>query len=233
MEKPKIVACIFARGGSKGVPRKNIRDFNGKPLIAWTIELALNLGIFEHVYVSTDSQEIADVALQYGAEVPFLRPAELASDTAPERLAWRHAVQNLPAFDIMVSLPATAPMRRSETILKCIELYKESDADTVIAVTKSGHNPAFNMIYMDEDGLSHLLFGGKEQILRRQDGRSSFDITTVCYVLSPDTILKQNRVMEGKVRSVIVDQEEAIDIDTMLDFDIAQFLHLRRLGRKP
>lgn len=231
MNQSQIVACIFARGGSKGVPRKNIREFNGKPLLAWTVEQALELGIFEHVYVSTDSQEIADVARRYGAEVPFLRPAELASDTAPERLAWRHAVQNLPPFDIMVSLPTTSPLRHPETIIKCVDLYKEGDVDTVIAITKSNHHPAFNMVNMDDRGYLHLAHQDKDIVLRRQDGKQIYNITTLCYVTSPHAIMNQNRIMEGRVKGIVCSQEESIDIDTVIDFDVAEFLY-RRMTEK-
>lgn len=229
MNKLGIVACIFARGGSKGVPRKNIRDFNGKPLIAWTIELARGLGIFDHVYVSTDSEEIAEVARQYGAEVPFLRPAELASDTVPERLAWRHAVQNLPPFDIMASLSATVPLRKPETIMKCVELFQQGGAEMVITVTPSKSHPSFNMVRVDEDGYAHLLDSVEKMVLRRQDAVKNYDMTPVCYVASPEVIMTHNRIMTCKVKPVVIQDVEAVDIDDMLDFEIAEFIHAKRL----
>ena len=225
---PSIFAFVFARGGSKGLPGKNIRNFNGKPLIAWTVELAVSLGIFDRVIVSTDSPEIADIARRYGAETPFLRPAELASDTVPERLAWRHAIENLPPFDIMVSLPATAPLRRPETVTQCIELFRKGDADTVVTVTPSLRHPMFSMITIDCDGFGHLLSQTGPTVLRRQDAPPSYDITPVCYVTTPSGVVTHNRVMAGRVKPVVVNQEESIDIDTLVDFDVAQFLHARR-----
>lgn len=227
-----VVACIFARGGSKGVPRKNIRDFNGKPLIAWTVELALSLEIFDHVVVSTDSPEIAEVARRYGAEIPFMRPEEFASDTVPERLAWRHAIENLPPFDIMVSLPAVAPLRRPETVVRCLELYRQGDSDMVITVTPSTHHPSFSMVSLDGNGYAHLLKSEGPTVLRRQDAASSYNMTPVCYVASPSVVMTYDRVMSCRVKPVVVDQEEAVDIDSMLDFEIASFLHAQRLHRQ-
>lgn len=228
-KKPTAIACIFARGGSKGVPHKNIRDFNGKPLIAWTIELAKSLGIFDRVVVSTDSHEIAKIAGQYGADVPFLRPAELASDTVAERLAWRHAVENLPPFDVMASLPVTVPLRRPETVVKCMELFYLGDAEMVITVAPSKNHPAFNMVSLDGNGYAHLLDSVDKMVLRRQDAPKAFNMTPVCYVASPQIIMSHSRIMTCKVKSVIVDEVEAVDIDTMLDFEIASFLHARHL----
>lgn len=229
MCKSKVVACIFARGGSKGVPFKNIREFNGKPLIAWTIELARGLGIFEHVYVSTDSQEIADIAHSYGAEIPFLRPADIASDTVPERLAWRHAVQNLPPFDIMASLSTTVPLRRPETVVKCVELFQQGDAEMVITVTPSRRHPSFDMVNVDEKGFAHLLESVEKMILRRQDALKTYDMTPVCYVASPEVIMTHDRIMTCNVKPVVVDDIQAVDIDSMLDFEIAEFIHAKRL----
>ena len=229
MSEPKIVACTFARGGSKGVPHKNIREFNGKPLIAWTIELAHKAGIFDHVYVSTDSQEIAAIAQQYGAEVPFLRPVELASDTVPERFAWRHAVQTLPPFDIMVSLAATVPLRKPDTVVKCVELFRKGGAEMVITVTPSKRHPSFDMVRVDDEGYAHLLDSVEKMVLRRQDAMKTYDMTPVCYVASPEVIMTHNRIMTCKVKPVVIDDIEAIDIDNMLDFEIAQFIHSKRL----
>ena len=120
-----VVAFIFARGGSKGLPGKNIRLFNGKPLIAWSIEQALSVKKIDKVYVSTDSKEIAKIATSYGAEVPFLRPAEFSLDNSSEWSAWRHALNfmnekfgNLP--NLMVSIPSTAPLRLAIDIENCI-----------------------------------------------------------------------------------------------------------------
>ena len=122
----KVVAFIFARGGSKGLPGKNIRPLGGKPLIAWSIEHALAVKRIERVIVSTDSEEIAAVARDYGAEVPFIRPAELAQDDSPEWLSWRHALNYLGETtgalpEVMVSVPTTAPLRLAIDIENCLD----------------------------------------------------------------------------------------------------------------
>ena len=227
----KMNAFIFARGGSKGVPRKNIKKFNVKPLIAWTIELAIGMSVFDHVIVSTDSEEIAQTARAYGAETPFLRPAELASDNAPEKLAWRHAVDNIEPFDIFVSLPAIAPLRRAETVRHCIEVFREGNADTVITVTPCAHHPSFSMVNLDEEGYAHLLMPTRNPVLRRQDTISAYDMVPVCYVTTPSWIKTMERVLSGRVKPVIIDREEAIDIDTAFDFEVAAFFHARRTMR--
>ena len=136
----KAVAFIFARGGSKGLPGKNIRPLGGKPLIAWAIEQALSVKRIGRVIVSTDSEEIAAVARDFGAEVPFIRPTELARDDSPEWLAWRHALNYLRETtgvlpEVMVSVPTTAPLRLAVDIENCLDEYEKGDADIVITVT--------------------------------------------------------------------------------------------------
>ena len=135
-----FVAFIFARGGSKGLPGKNIRSLGGKPLIAWSIEQARAVESIERVIVSTDSPEIAEVARYYGAEVPFTRPSELAQDDSSEWLSWRHALTyilesagSMPTA--MVSVPATAPLRLPIDIQRCIDLYREGGTDLVLTTT--------------------------------------------------------------------------------------------------
>ena len=161
--QPIICAWIFARGGSKGLPGKNIRPLKGKPLIAYAIETAQKSRYIKNVFVSTDSPDIAAVAEQYGAIVPFLRPDELSSDTANERMAWRHAIEWMRSqgqyapMDIMVSLPTTAPLRTPEEVDQAIELYLQGGADTVIAVSKSARHPAFNMVYVDENKYARII----------------------------------------------------------------------------
>ena len=229
-----VVAIIFARGGSKGLPGKNIRPFGGKPLIAWSIEHALAIKRIDRVLVSTDSDEIAAVALEYGAEVPFMRPAELAADDSPEWLAWRHALNYLRETtgelpDVMVSVPATAPLRLPQDIENCLNEYENHDADIIITVTDAHRSPYFNMVKTVADGSVELVNPPQIAIARRQDAPIVFDMATVCYVVKPEFVMNHESPFEGRVRSVHVPAERAIDIDTMLDFQIAEhLLHLRR-----
>lgn len=228
------VAFIFARGGSKGLPGKNIRPLAGKPLIAWSIEQALAVSRIEQVVVSTDSLEIAEVALQYGAKVPFIRPAELAQDDSPEILAWRHALNHLVKTtgklpEVMVSVPTTAPLRLPVDIENCLNEYEKGASDVVITVTTSHRSPYFNMVKKNYDGTVELVNSNSSEVTRRQDAPITYDITTVCYVAHPKFVLKNNSIFEGKVNSVMIPPERSIDIDTGYDFEIADFLMRQRL----
>ncbi len=225
----KTVAFIFARGGSKGLPGKNLRLLCGKPLIAYSIEQALQVHRIDRVIVSTDSQEIASTSLEFGAEVPFVRPSELASDDAPEWFSWKHGLEYLKTTsgglpDAMVSLPATAPLRLPEDIEKCLDEFQSSTPDVVVTVTPSQRNPYFNMVKDNLDGSVSLVNSSPEVIHTRQNAPRLFDMTTVCYVANPEFILRNDSIFEGLVRKVIVPIERAIDIDTLLDFEIAEFL---------
>jgi N-acylneuraminate cytidylyltransferase len=223
------VAFIFARGGSKGLPGKNIQMLGGKPLIAWAIECALKVPRISRVIVSTDSNEIAAIAAKYGAEVPFIRPAYLATDKSPEWLAWRHGIEYLrDSFgempEVIVSLPATAPLRMPADINNCLDEYEKGSSDVVITVTDAHRNPYFNMVKVDSDGSCSLVLNPPEAIERRQDVPAVYDMTTTCYVVKTEFVMSHNSIFEGKVRAVHIPIERAIDIDTKLDFRIAQTL---------
>jgi len=225
----KIVAFIFARGGSKGLPGKNIRPLSGKPLIAWSIEHALAVKRIDRVIVSTDSEGIAAVARQYGAEVPFIRPAELAKDESSEWLAWKHALSHLMNTmgalpEVMVSVPTTAPLRLPLDIENCLNEYEKGSADIVITVTAGHRNPYYNMVKTKSDGTVALVISSESAVTRRQDAPLVYDMATVCYVAKPGFVMTHNGAFEGRVRAVHVPPERAIDIDTLLDFQIAEGL---------
>jgi len=229
-----ITAFIFARGGSKGLPGKNIRPLAGKPLIGWAIEQALAVPAIGRVIVSTDSQEIAANAKAFGAQVPFLRPNDLANDTASEVDAWRHALAflwdtegKLP--DVFVSVPTTAPLRLPEDIESCLEVYSNQDADLVLTVSPAHRNPWFNMVSLQADGTVELVNNPKGSVTRRQDAPEVFDISTVAYVANPKFILEGGSLFSGRVHAAKIPVERAIDIDTLHDFEIAEFLMKKRL----
>lgn len=231
INKSNCVAFIFARGGSKGVPRKNIRDLGGQPLIAYSIRAAQGCPLIDRVVVSTDDDEIASVAREYGAEVPFIRPVELSGDCSSEYDAWKHAIRTFEKvyeekIDIFVSLPPTSPLRSVVDIENCIGEYAQTDADMVITVKEAARSPFFNMVKSDEEGFFHLvnLAPDGTRYIRRQDVPTVYDMTTVAYVSSPDFILNTNSIFSGRVKSVLVPDERAVDIDTMLDFKFAEFL---------
>jgi len=233
-----LAGFIFARGGSKGCPRKNVRPLGGIPLIGRAVNAALACDRLTSVIVSTDDEETAAVAKRFGAEVPFLRPAHLATDNAPEWLAWRHAVEHYNAhsphgsLDVFVSVPATAPLRISADIDRCLDLFLGDPAspDVVLTVTTPTANPYFSMLRTGEDGFAHLAAvppGGS--VSRRQDAPAIYAITPVAYVVRPSHILTGDRMLNGRVKTVFVPPERAIDIDTELDFAFAEFL----CGRQP
>jgi len=229
----QVVAFIFARGGSKGLPGKNVRLLCGKPMIAWSIEHAKAVKRINRIIVSTDSTEIASVARQYGAETPFMRPPELARDDSPEWQAWRHALdyllQNeggLP--DVLVSLPATAPLRKPGDIERCLDEFALGSADIVVTVSAAHRSPYFNMVKSNEDGTVGLVIPSAKNISRRQDAPIVFDMATVAYVANPEFVSTKNTLFAGRMRAVEVPTERAIDIDTLLDFRIAEYLMKER-----
>ena len=229
----KIGTCIFARGGSKGLPNKNIRIFEGKPLIAWAIEQALHLEPVDEVFVSTDSQEIANIATEYGATVPFLRPAELATDECPEWLAWRHFLDFLITRDgqlpnVLLSVPTTAPLRLTSDIQRCIDLFKPGTTDAVVTITDAHRNPYFNMVNIAAEGFVSLVAKSPFVNSRRQDSPKVFDMTTVAYVVDTKFVMEQMGLFEGRVKAVHIPPDRAIDIDNLLDFEVAEFLLRRR-----
>lgn len=230
------VAFIFARGGSKGLPGKNIRPLGGKPLIAWSIEHALEIDRIDRVLVSTDSLEIASISRHYGAEVPFIRPAYLAMDESPEWLAWRHGLEYLKEDmgsmpEIMVSVPATAPLRLAIDLNSCIDEYEKGSTDVVISVTDAHRNPYFNMVKENPDGTYGLVNASPLTVERRQDAPIVYDMATVCYVVNSEFVMSHDSIFEGRVGAVQVPIERAIDIDTLLDFQIAEVLLSNRGGK--
>jgi CMP-N-acetylneuraminic acid synthetase len=224
----KYVALICARGGSKGLPDKNIKLLGGIPLISWSIRIAKNINKISKVIVSTDSIEIKKIALNEGADVPFIRPSELSQDNSPEWLVWRHTLDYLKKIEYDISglivLPPTSPLRDIKDINKCIATFEEGNCDLVITRTDSHRSPYFNMIAIDKDNFSSLVIPPKKTIFRRQDSPIVFDMTTVAYVVKPEFVYKANVMWDGRVRSVHVPPERAVDIDTSLDFNFAEYL---------
>jgi N,N'-diacetyl-8-epilegionaminate cytidylyltransferase len=234
MTSERLQAFIFARGGSKGVPGKNIRNLGGKPLIAHAINCALACPSLGCVAVSTDDMEIADVARKWGAEVPFMRPDNLACDTASEWLAWRHAVEFMESigrpFDVLVSLPTTSPFRAVEDVENCIALLRtRPDVDVALTVRRAERSPYFNMVQTTSNGGVEIVMKRDVAFARRQDVPEVFDITTVAYAVRTPLILDGDGLFDGKVHAVEVPSERAMDIDTPYDFLMAELLanHMR------
>ena len=224
----KIYAFVFARGGSKGLPRKNARRLGGVPLIAHSITQAQSVSSVSKVYVSTDDYELAQIAREYGAEV-IERPEELASDTCPEIEAWKHAIQYVEAtdqsFDVFLSLPATSPLRSVEDIESCIDML-DSQTDSVITITPASRSPYFNMVVPSKDQ-GWRIMNETGRYSRRQDVPGVFDITTVAYVLRPAAILAGKGIFDGYVNAVLIPKERALDIDDIWDLRFAELIYER------
>ncbi len=218
-------AFIFARGGSKGLPGKNIKPLAGKPLLQYSIDTALASDLIEQVFVSTDDQSIAQVAKEGGA-ILIERPAELATDQSPEWLSWRHAVEwateHYGSFDGFVSLPATSPLRSQDDVEAAILKRQAETADICIAVTPASRSPYFNMVKYNETGFVELVNQPEGEVSRRQDAPKVFDITTVVYATTPEFVLNSYGLFSGKVASIEVPKARAVDIDDIYDFRLAE-----------
>jgi N-acylneuraminate cytidylyltransferase len=204
--------------------------FDGIPLIGRAINQSQKIKRIKRTIVSTDCQEIAKIAKQYGAEVPFIRPSELATDFAPEWLSWQHAIKFLqtqePGFILspVISLPTTAPLRHVSDIEKCLDFYQNNQLDAVITVSPARRSPYFNMVRNGKDGYAEIVIKPPADIYRRQDAPEIYDIATVAYIADAAYILRSKSLLEGRVGMVNIPIERTSDIDTLLDFDIAEFL---------
>lgn len=231
--KPYVVAVVFARGGSKGIPGKNLRMLAGRPLIAYAIEVARATPLIDRVVVSTDDPSIAEVARRWKAEVPFMRPAELARDDSPEWEAWQHAVRTLmesspgESLGALISIPTTAPLRAVADVETCIQVLLGSDVDAVITVTPARRNPYFNMVTIEDGYARPVLSLTDRSIHRRQDAPTVFDMTTVAFAVRPQFVLSSDSLFAGRVKAVVVPESRALDIDTPLDLEFAEFLLAR------
>ena len=229
----KVVATICARGASKGVPRKNIRLLCGKPLIVHTIEVAQKSKLINRIIVSTEDPQIADVARSSGAEVPFLRPKELALDTAPKLPAIQHAIQYLETQvgyypDIIVDLDPTSPLRTEEDIEACIKMVAEGEAENVFSVTKCRKNPYFNMVEII-DGKVQLVKQLTRAIVRRQDAPQVYEINASIYAWKREALMNNSSIYLENTKIYIM-PEWAIDIDSEVDFEFVEFIMNK--GRK-
>lgn len=228
-----ILCTICARGGSKGVKNKNIKELNGKPLIAYTIEQAKASGLFEHIVISTDSDDIANIAKQYGAEVFFKRSSEMASDTAGKLDVIKDAFERSEeyynrTFDYLIDLDATAPLRIVEDIIKSFKQFKENDNDNLITAMPSRRSPYFNLVEQDKDGKVYLSKKLDSAVVRRQDAPKSYDMNASIYIWKRDIILNENSIFLEKTGLYVMPEERSIDIDNELDFKFVEFFMKER-----
>lgn len=227
----KILCTICARGGSKGVKDKNIRLLCAKPLIAYTIEQALEWGKAEHVVVSTDSKRLAQAAAVCGAEVPFMRPARLATDTAPKLESLRHALVESEKkfgheFDIVVDLDATSPFRKISDLDRCLEMFLKFGPRTLFSVVPARKNPYFNMVEINKKGFAALCKKTRYSVTRRQEAPAVFEMNASIYFYSREFLLNKRHQSPISNRSMayVMDEVSSYDIDKELDFKFAEFL---------
>ena len=223
----KILGTICARGGSKGIKNKNIRPLLGKPLIAYTIEYFKKWGKADRIVCSTDSEKIAKVARKFGAEVPCMRPQELATDNAFKIHVLQHIVkfcekQENTNYDLIVDLDPTAPLRKRKNLNEAFKKFVASNANNLYSVCKARKNPYFNMVELDKNGYAHLC--KDSSVIRRQDAAPVYELNASIYIYNRDFLLRTNTLHSDKTIIYEMPDGASIDIDNELDFLFVEFL---------
>lgn len=225
----KILCTICARGGSKGVKNKNIKPINGKPLIAYTIEQAIASKLFEHIVISTDSDNIADISKEYGSEVFFKRSSDMASDTAGKLDVIRDAFirseeHYKEKYDYLIDLDATAPLRDVDDIVNSFQQFLDNNNDNLITAMPSRRSPYFNLVEVDKDGKVYLSKKLDNAVVRRQNTPKSYDMNASIYIWKREVILQENSIFLENTGLYVMPEERSIDIDSELDYKFVEFL---------
>lgn len=228
IEGKRVLAIIPARGGSKGIPRKNIIDLAGKPLIAWSIIEAKKSIFIDHLIVSSEDEEIIKVANEWGADVPFVRPAELARDDTPAVEPVIHAIEALPGYDYVVLLQPTSPMRTAEDIDGAIRLLIERDANLCVSVCNAEESPWW-MYTLGDDGRLAPLMADSDRFARRQDLPSVYMYNGAVYVARCEWLLRERSLTLNPL-AYKMPLERSVDIDGPLDLAFASLLLSQRNG---
>ena len=222
-----MIAIIPARGGSKGVPQKNIKILDGKPLIAYTIEAAIESQIFEKIIVSTDDEDIAIVAEKYGAEIPFLRPDDISGDHSSSDDAIIHALNFYKAkglfYEEVCKLQATSPLRTAAHIKRAYLLLKEKNADFVVSVCECEHSPLWSGVMTSDNRLDDFISESAKRACR-QDLPSYFRLNGAIYMGKTEKFLENKSFLGCNTYGFVMSQEESVDIDSMLDFQFAELI---------
>ena len=218
----KVLALIPARGGSKGIPRKNIRLLAGKPLIAWTIEAALASAHVSSVVVSTEDDEIADISRQWGAQIPFIRPAELAQDDTPGMAPVLHALDHLTQFDAILLLQPTSPLRTTADIDACLLLAQTRQANAIVSVCEPESHPGWMYTLDDNHCLKNLT--GVPLCTRRQDLPRVYALNGALYFARTDWLRQHRSFISEDTMGFLMPKEKSIDIDTLFDWKMAELL---------
>lgn len=225
-ENQRVLAVIPARSGSKGLPHKNIKCLAGKPMLAYTIEAAKESQVFDEIYVSTDSQEYADISKKYGGRVPFLRSYELSTDTANTWDVVREVLGKYETlnqfFDIVVVLQPTSPLRKAQDIIEGLNKMKETNGDLVISVCEPDHSPLW-MNRLVEGGRMDLFFN-KESGKTRQELPKYYRINGAFYGIKVKYLKRTKDIFDTNVFASIMTKERSIDVDDEIDFRFVEFL---------
>ncbi len=225
----EVLVTICARGGSKGVPRKNVREVGGKPLIAHAIEDAKSWKRDCDIIISSDDKEIRETGEKYGAEVLFERPEELATDESGKLPAIKHALKETEKakskeYDIVIDLDSTAPLRKPKDIERAFQKLTDTDAQNVYSVYESDKNPYFNMVELEEDGYAHLSKNLSDKFLRRQDTPKVYGMNAAVYVYEKDFLQSTDSIHGERTKIIEMPEERSVDIDTPKDLKFAKFL---------
>lgn len=227
----KVLVIIPARGGSKGIPRKNIKPFNGKPLIYYTLDCARAVCSDENICVSTDDDEIISVVEQYGLKVPFVRPAELATDTAGTYEVLLHALDYYEKqgkhYDVVLLLQNTSPFRTAVHVKEALKLYTPA-VDMVVSVKECAANPYYCVFEEDAEGFLHVS-KGDGTIIRRQDAPKVYEYNGAIYIINPDSLKHQHMHQFKKRVKYVMDEMSSFDLDTMTDWKIAEMIKKENL----
>lgn len=223
------LAIIPARGGSKGIPDKNIRSLGGKPLLAYTAEAARASGIFSRVILSTDSEKIAEVGRSVGIEVPFMRPPELASDSAPTLPVLQHAARFMTGiagpFDVVCTLQPTTPFRDLDALKRAVEaLAADSTADSAVAVSRVPAHMSPDYVMKIEDGALQPFLEGGAKITRRQDARPAYVRNGEFYFTRMNTLMEGDSIYGKKCLAIITPDRLSVNLDTLEDWKLAELL---------
>ncbi|GAB6052547.1 acylneuraminate cytidylyltransferase family protein [Magnetospira thiophila] len=233
----KRLCSICARAGSKGVHNKNLRMLEGRPLIAHTLEQALESGLFDDVAVSSDSWAILKMAQIWGATQLVARPDELASDTAGKLPSIRHCAEIVEGrhdtpFDTFVDLDATSPLRLASDIRAAVEQLESGPGGNLISGTPARRSPYFNLVEPDAQGFVHLSKTPDGALVRRQDAPICYDLNASIYVWTHESMFRDDsRVIRDDTRLYVMPEERSVDIDTELDFRLVESLFRERMSR--
>jgi CMP-N,N'-diacetyllegionaminic acid synthase len=235
-----ILCVIAARGASQGVPGKNIRPLLGKPVISWAIDNALGAPEIDRVVVSTDSPEIAGIARTAGADVPFMRPADLAQSDTGKFQVWQHALaacerEYKDRYDLFVDVDCTNPLLESSDITAAIGQFRQLRStgvavDAVFTVTAARHNPYFNLVERSTTGALKMSKTSGETVLARQNAPAVYEHVAGVYVLDPEYLRRARHLLDGHAEGYEVPAEKAVDIDTEVDFALVELLLKKRMG---